>query len=272
MNINKMNTWKVGSSVGLDGQNNTLVFKSLADAKIKCMELSTDYNTYFNEDKLDFINKSADIKAEAAKFGVELWSIHLPFSGNLDISLADERSDNTMRAHLDLITAAAKADFKVAVVHPSSEPISDDDRPARLEKSRTNLKILAEHAKSSGIKLAVEDLPRTCLGNCSDDMLYLLKDNPDLNVCFDTNHLLKQDNTEFINIVGDRIITLHVSDYDFIDERHQLPFTGKNNWKSVITALENAGYNGPWMYEVSRSKFNLTFEDLYNNYIQLGEL
>ena len=261
--------WIVGSSVNLNGTNNEEIMSAMSAANIKRMELSTDLNTYFN--KLDFVNKSMDIKEMADKYVIELWSIHLPFSGDLDISLPDERSDKTMKAHMELIPAAAKAGFKIAVVHPSSEPIKDEDRPARLEKSRANLKTLAEYAKSHNIRLAVEDLPRTCLGNCNDDIMYLLNANPELNVCFDTNHLLKQDNTEFINIVGDRIITLHVSDYDFIDERHQLPFVGKNNWKSVITALENAGYNGTWMYEV-RLNNGVTFGDLFDTYIKLGEL
>lgn len=266
----KFNEWILGSSVHLNGDNNEEILNAMSQANVKRLELSTDYKTYFN--KLDFVNKSMDIKLMADNFGIELWSIHLPFSGDLDISLADERSDKTMECHMALIPPAAKAGFKVAVVHPSSEPIKDEDRPVRLEKSRNNLKTLAAYAKSFGMRLAVEDLPRTCLGNCSDDMLYLLNNNPDLNVCFDTNHLLKQDNTEFINIVGDRIITLHVSDYDFIDERHQLPLMGKNNWKSIITALENAGYNGPWMYEVARDRHGISFEDLYNNYKDLGNL
>jgi Sugar phosphate isomerases/epimerases len=259
--------WVVGSSVNLNGANNEEIMSAMSKAKIKRMELATDVNTYLN--KLDFVNNSTAIREMADKYGIELWSIHLPFSGELDISWADERSDNTMKTHMALIPAAAKAGFKVAVVHPSSEPIKDEDRQARLDKSRSNLKILAEYAKSHNIRLAVEDLPRSCIGNHSDEIMYLLDGNPDLNVCFDLNHLLKQDNTEFAAIVNSRIITLHVSDYDFIDERHQLPFEGKTNWKSVITALENVNYNGSWIYEVRGGK---TFDELYENYIQLSEL
>jgi sugar phosphate isomerase/epimerase len=140
------------------------------------------------------------------------------------------------------------------------------------------LKILAEKAHSLGIRLAVEDLPRTCLGNCSDDILYLLEGNPLLNVCFDTNHLLKQDNVEFIKAVGNRIITLHVSDYDFIDERHQLPGEGKNNWNAIINELEKVNYSGPFLYEVSskaspnhRTGPELKPKDLRENHLMLIE-
>lgn len=262
----KFTDWKIGSSVHLNGENNDKIMSAMSEAGIKLMELSTDYNTYFT--KINF----NDVKISADKYGIELRSVHLPFSVTWDLSLPDDRADKTMECHMTLIPLAAEAGFKIAVVHPSSEPIKDEERPARLVKSKANLTKLAEYAKSYGMKLAVEDLPRTCLGNCSDDMLYLLADNPDLYVCFDLNHSLKQDNTSFINALTGHIITLHVSDYDFIDERHQLPLTGKNDWKSIISALENSGYNGAWLYETARERHGIEFIDLFNNYNDLSKL
>lgn len=267
--MNRCGEWRTALSVGLNGENNDYLLKAVSDAGIKTVELSTNYDTYYS--KLDFVNNYDKIKADAEKYGIELWSIHLPFSGELDISLLNEKSEFTVKTNLELMEAAAKAGFKIAVVHPSSEPIADEARPSRLEKSKANLKKLAEAAKSFGMKLAVENLPRTCLGNYGDDMVYLLKDNPDLYAVFDTNHSLKQDNAEFIRAIGDRIVTLHVSDYDFIDERHLLPFKGKNNWKTIITALDEAGYNGPWLYEI-RMDEGMTFADVKNNHGDLARL
>ena len=122
------------------------------------------------------------------------------------------------------------------------------------------------------MRLAVENLPRTCLIRNSDEALYMFENNPDLYMVFDTNHCLMQDNTEFVNIVGEHIISLHVSDYDFIDERHVLPFDGKNDWKSIITALENKGYTGPWMYEVGSGGGRYTLKGLAENYRRLAAL
>ena len=39
----------------------------------------------------------------------------------------------------------------------------------------------------------------------------------------DTNHLLQETTEEFIRTVGGEISTLHVAEYDGIDERHWLP-------------------------------------------------
>ena len=82
-----------------------------------------------------------------------------------------------------------------------------------------------------------------------------------------------------MNAIGSSIVTLHVSDYDFIDERHMLPGEGKVDWKAVIEHLERLDYNGPWMYEVSmepmpnrRTGPVLTLEDLVENFKWLKTL
>jgi sugar phosphate isomerase/epimerase len=51
--------------------------------------------------------------------------------------------------------------------------------------------------------------------------------------------------------VGEKIVTLHVSDYDGIDERHWLPGEGCIDWQALRAALCEVGYDGVWMYELS---------------------
>ena len=52
--------------------------------------------------------------------------------------------------------------------------------------------------------------------------------------------------------VGNRLISLHVSDYDFVDERHQFPLDGDNDWQGIVRALEDTDYTGCFNYEISR--------------------
>ena len=118
----------------------------------------------------------------------------------------------------------------------------------------------------------MEDLPRTCLGNTADNILRLISANDKLRVCFDTNHLLTDDNVHFIEKVGSKIITLHVSDYDFTDEKHWLPGEGLNDWNAIYAALQKVNYGGVWMYEIGRKppktlfrSRDLTFDDFVNN-------
>lgn len=235
--------WKPAASLAMFPNPSPACLRECAAAGVQAVEV---YSPLL-KDADEFVKLSRET-------GVELWSTHLPFSGELDISRGDEFAEKTVESHEEWLRIAANAGFKVAVVHPSAEPIADPDRPARLARSRENLMRLASFAKALGMRLAVEDLPRTCLGHTSDDINFLLCGNPDLGICFDTNHLLMEDNLNFVKRLGSRIITLHVSDYDFIDERHLLPGEGKNNWVGIADALEEAGYNGPWMNELSSKK------------------
>ena len=185
------------------------------------------------------------------KYGVSLWSFHLPFSpfSKLEISQR-ELADSTVTHFESLIKKAADIGIDKFVIHPSGEPIAPEDRAERLKVSKESLFKLANIASKSGAIIAVEDLPRTCLGNCSDEILDLISADDNLRVCFDTNHLLGEDQVEFIKKVGNKIITLHVSDYDFINERHWLPGEGGSDWNSIYKALNEVGYNGVWLYEV----------------------
>ena len=185
--------------------------------------------------------------------GVELWSIHLPFSRSLDISsMKDEFRAITLYTNRTLIEAAGKADVKVAVLHPSSEPIDDETRPERLRRSREAIIELRKACDAAGMRLAVENLPRTCLCNRAAEMIELVS-GTGAGVVFDTNHSLIDENVSFLHSLIDaglEILTLHISDYDFVDERHRLPGDGLNNWAGILAELERCHYSGPLMYEV----------------------
>ena len=83
---------------------------------------------------------------------------------------------------------------------------------------------------------------------------------------FDTNHSLREDNAHFIRALGNKIVTLHVSDYDFTDERHLLPLEGKNDWEGIFAALEEIGYAGRFLYEL---RAGYTYAQIAGNYRRL---
>lgn len=208
------------------------------------------------------------------KYGIEPWSAHLPFDYDIDISSTEGTvSDDTLKLDMEIMERVVKEGFKVCVIHPSSEPIDGTARALRMETAKAKLRILAEKAEELGIILAVEDLPRTCLGRNSTEMLELIGAASTLRICFDTNHLLGEPITDFIRKVGKYIVTTHISDYDFIDERHLLPGEGDIDWVSLADELENIGYEGPFLYEVSpgtttkiERPVDLTPKDFKENY------
>ena len=266
----KFRDWKPGASLCFNRRCDLDFFRDMKAAGLRCAELSFSYQDYF--ERLNFPENAPKIAADAEAAGIELWSIHLPFSHELNVSHRDaEKRGFAVKTHRTLIAAAAKVGIKVAVVHPCTMQLEEDERAEYLARSKRELTELAAYAKDLGMRLAAENLPHTLVRN-SDEAAVLFEDNPDLYMVFDTNHCLCQDNAEFIRAIGEHIITLHVSDYDFIKEQHLLPFDGKNDWKGIITALEDKGYAGPWMYEVGSKDGRYSLKDFYENYCRLAAL
>lgn len=256
-------------------------WKELRAAGIDCIELSFDFSTYM--DTLDFPNKAEIYAKNAADAGLEIWSIHLPFSRDYDISSTDQlKREKILEANKQLIEAAGRIGIKTAVLHPSSEPIGDEARKERMCLSRAGIEYLKEVADRAGVVLAVENLPRTCLCNKASEMVELLS-GTGASVVFDTNHSLEQDNISFLSELvgaGLSIRSLHISDYDFVDERHRLPGLGINDWSGILSTLERAEYSGPLLYEITfiprdnDPKYTVTLDSLKENMAKLaaGEL
>lgn len=201
--------------------------------------------------------------AGAGQTGLALWSAHLSFWEPYDLANLDEalRQKAVERQLAMLHFLRAETDIKVIVVHPSFEPVLPDDRWKQTEASKQSLRSLADEAASFGAQIAVECLPRTCLGNSIDSMAQLLSCDSRLRVCFDTNHMLTDTNEAFVRAFGDKIITLHISDYDRIDERHRIPGEGINNWNAIFKSLLASDYDGPLLFELS-DKYGYTLEQI----------
>jgi len=223
---------------------NEELFAAYEKAGISHMEISMREAEYEN---LNF----KQVSDWAAKHHVVLWSLHLPFSGICRIDdLNEQQTEASLAKYEKLMEQGAGIGIRNYVVHPSSEPIDPEKRHLHMANAKAGLCRLAEKARKLGVCIAVEDLPRTCLGNCSAEMKELLSADESLRVCFDTNHLLKQPIAEFVDEIGEKIVTIHASDYSFIDERHWMPGEGDIDWQEVIRKLREVGYTGPWLYEL----------------------
>ena len=244
--MSNRNTWPLAVSLCARLHPTESDFIEMAQAGIKAIELSYAYALY---SRIEWNN----LQRYTQNHGVVPWSMHLPFEHQTANPAHPDAAVRaaTFRFDRELAEKAADIGVKVLVLHPSGEPIEEEERTESMKRSKEFLSKLTDLADTLGLKVAVENLPRTCLGRNAADMAELLEDSR-LYACFDTNHLLMDSHTDLINTVPGRILTLHVSDYDFINERHWLPGEGKIDWPKLIAALEKADYVGPWLYEVSR--------------------
>ncbi len=202
----------------------------------------------------EVVTRIFDMKAKVDSADIKVWSIHLPFSKTLDISVSDpvERAKNVKFIE-GMIELSAMFHPQRLVLHPSSEPIPDSIRTERIKNAQESIGILRKYAQKTGAELCVENLPRTCLGNTPDELLQIIEPFPDVKICFDTNHFLNGDPLEYIRKLGNRIGTIHVSDYDGVNECHWIPGDGNIKWGKLVYMLKEAGYNGVFMYETTKN-------------------
>lgn len=231
--------------IGLSsGKISEELFGNYLKAGIKYMEVSMPYNFY---PEIDY----KSLKKWSQDYDVNLWSFHLPFDPFTQIEISKkELCKATIEYYTELVAKASDIGIDKFIVHPSGEPIDDSERYDRKERSKESLFELSEIANKNGAVLVAENLPRSCIGKNSDEILELVSVHENIRVCFDTNHLLSEDMCGFVRKLKDSIVTMHVSDYDFTDEKHWLPGEGKTDWQALVSVLEEIGYKGIWLYEV----------------------
>ncbi len=196
--------------------------------------------------------RAEKLKQEIDEAGLKVWSVHLPYSRTMDISVLDDSLRVANVQHFkDMMRVAAVFGAKYYVLHPSSEPISPFEREERLQNSHESIGELARVARELGVTLCVENLPRTCLGRNAGEMKRLIEGYDDVALCFDTNHLLFQSHEDYLaEIPAGKIKTVHLSDYDFKDERHWIPGKGQIDCPKLWEGIRNNGYDGIMMFEV----------------------
>lgn len=249
----KLDEWKAGSAnddIFIDMTQEDM--NNLVKNDLEYLEVDWLYST--DKTYKDIQTWANGIKKHADKAGVEIWSVHLPFGGPFDIS----QTNDTLRQRAvelnrnDMILSAKTVSPKKFVIHPSAEPIADEERAARIQASKKSLRELAVTAKELNIPLLVENLPRTCLGNTSTELLDIINGIDNTAICFDVNHLLIESQITFVKNTKGKIQSTHMSDYDRKNERHWLPGEGVIDWNELLSALIESGYKGPFIYEASR--------------------
>ena len=199
-------------------------------------------------------------------------SVHAPFGNEVDISRCDDGGQEyAIAAIAESIEMAKQLRAGILVVHASAEPIEKTEREKRLAQSSKGLAMLVKMVEPLGIRIAVELLPRTCLGNTAEELNQIVEQHAEkqVGICLDTNHLPDASELpEYVAMLQQRLITTHISDYYGIDEKHWMPFTGVIDWRSVADALRSINYRGAFIYEVTLDKNCLAaeFENILVNF------
>ena len=166
--------WRLGTS-----SNSVRKFEKSEIAELKkhgfeCIEVwSGSANNREQKETLE--NKCAKLSEWAEEGQIDIWSVHLPYGEDYDISEPDDvkRRENVRRI-AKVIEACRALKAEKFVLHPGLEPTADAERALRIAASRKSLPDLISTAGRYNAKITIECLPRTCIGNTSDEILMLV--------------------------------------------------------------------------------------------------
>ncbi len=157
------------------------------------------------------------------------------------------------------VELAADIGAEIVVFHPGRLPSEYRRDPEALEAARSvlyaNLEELLPYAERLGVALAVENKQR---GSNRDLILTpqehreVLERFPGLWACLDFGHLhtLGLDPVEFVRILGEKLVHVHLHDNRGGADEHLPLGEGSLDWKRCISALAEAGFSGTTVLEI----------------------
>lgn len=263
--------YPVGTTISVFHGLKGLTRDSLAAAHKKgvdCIEISltglVNGNNALGWDELK--ERLAEVKKAADETGIRIWSIHMPYEKECDPSHPDKA---IMRKSLEkyhrCIEAVSVLKPHTLLYHPSFYQLEHGNRETRIKALGKSMKTLNRWGKEIGAETVIENMlgptvERTdgfarAIGRNLDEMSQIMRLVPaDVAVAIDTNHAT--DAVELIRHFGNRVHSLHICDGNGHKDRHAMPGNGKVDWDGVLSALSEAGYRGPFLYEVKSKTVN----------------
>ena len=200
--------------------------------------------------------------------GLYFNGVHISFGHHWDFSSTDEnKRAEAMENIAGILPLIDSYDPHCYIIHGSYEPIPTENRAAQIAALKRSL---GEMLKLTKTTIAVEILPRTCLLNTAAEAIEIVDsmNSEQIKVCVDVNHFLQEKSEDGVLALGDRIVTTHISDHDYVNERHFMPGDGSIDWMALIGSLEKIGYNGVFNYEVSATPeaIKANYDSLFEKY------
>lgn len=254
---------RIGYSVGITGVTPEKMKEAKA-AGIDCIETSLGAlveNKQYSE--AEIIRRVELAKAAADEAGIEIWSIHMPFGKEIDLSKANEQERlDVVAFHKKVLTYCRILKPRIILFHPSFY-LGLNERPVRMEQMIRSAGELNREVKRIGAQMVIENMlgyellrdatRERPLCRSVEEMMTIMNRLPkDIYAAVDMNHIKNPE--KLIRALGKRLKSIHVSDGDGKNECHYFPCSGEgsNDWVDILSALDEAGYRGPFMYE---SKF-----------------
>lgn len=200
------------------------------------------------------------------KLGLNIIFAHLGYQGINNIWLNNKEGDLLVDRYKSDIRECKNNNIDMIVMHLTSK----SEAPKYNELGVKRLQIIADYAKSLGVKIAFEN---TKIKGYIDYVLINIK-NDNVGFCFDSGHYHAHFKDEFnFEVVKNRIFAVHLHDNDQSEDLHLIPFEGTLNWEHVIKDLKKCNYNGPITMELCyrNAYLNEDVETFYKTSYDVGK-
>ncbi|MFM1801288.1 MAG: hypothetical protein RJA81_640 [Planctomycetota bacterium] len=199
------------------------------------------------------------IQNQIQDHGLKVWSVHGPWGGQsieaLRVDLSDTDPIRRRESMSDLLWAmdwSAELGASVVVVHPGglSQPEDLAERSAVLSE---NLQTLADEALARSLKLGLENMPKGVYpGSSMADLYQIVKhlNHAALGLVLDTGHAqLSQTIRSETAAASELLFSTHLHDNNGKSDSHLIPGEGVVDWQEFHKAIDEIGYNGPFILE-----------------------
>lgn len=215
----------------------------------------------------------SELRKYAEEIGLVIGQTHGKLPGFRNIPEEDDALIENTR--LDCL-ATASLGAPVMIVHNATSIYlgANPDPDMMQDLSLRMFKAMLPHAKANGIKIATEtfgDAVRFSAVDFFGDIVEFekaykavkeideLKDY--ITICVDTGHsnkAMRYDNPtpgDVIRRLGSEVTALHLNDNDTLTDQHKMPLSGCIDWKDVLDALDEIGYDGIYNMELNLRHF-----------------
>lgn len=279
---------RVGCSIGFNAVNYNLL-KTMKEAGVDCIEISLSAGIFTDKENSDdeITARMNSVRQAADSADIEIWSIHMPFGKKIDLSQSDESiRQSTVALQRHILRFCKILQPRVILFHPSWY-LGINERPRRIAQLLRSVNEVKPLVKEAGAIMVIENMlghellynekyERPLCRTVEEVELIMQQMPSDIYLAVDMNHI---DNPELlIKAMGNRVKTIHVSDGNGRAECHYMPNPcsgkGDNDWNRIQQELYNAGYTGPFMYEVKTNEYSEPqelyecYQNLYRTFIE----
>ncbi len=202
------------------------------------------------------------LRAYADSLGIPFIQGHAPFSFR-DNTPEGWKNHNFLRL-VRAIEIAGVLGIRELIIHPVQFLPYKQNAETLHAYNMDFYRALIPHAKAAGVRICLENMWQrnakrgnyithsTC-SRAEEAAAWVdeLCDSESIGYCLDLGHcgLVELDAGEEIRKLGHRLTALHVHDNDFVNDQHILPYHGNADWKDILSALKEVGYQGPFTFE-----------------------